>query len=265
MSDASLVEQRELEHAVMAPAPARLAPIAPPATAPARPSDVIASDKPAEQADEIETISFGINPLIVAAAPLLQLIGRLRTAVTSPHIEPLREWTADQMRRFETVAREGGVPNEQLQPAHYALCAAIDDVVQSTTWGSQGGWGTQSLVSMFHKETRSGDCYARVLRDLVKSPANCLPVLELMYYCLSLGFLGQYRLPAQRPTEVDRIRSNLYATIATQRPGAYPGPAANFEPAKPVGKPKRGAAPVWAIAATALAFAAVIFLISGLV
>ena len=259
MNDASFVVKSDFDHAVMESAPA--------VTPPARRSEVVPPEKAPLRveepvADEMETISFGINPLIVAAAPLLQLIGRLRTAVTSPPVDVLREWTAEQMRQFEAAAREGGVPAEQLQPAHYALCAAIDDVVQSTTWGSQGGWGTQSLVSMFHQETRSGDCYARILRDLAKSPANCLPVLELMYYCLSLGFLGQYRLPAHRPTEVDRIRSNFYATIATRRPGVRP-PNSN-RPAS-TSKPKRGAGPAWAIAATALALAACLFLFSGLV
>jgi len=84
-------------------------------------------------------------------------------------------------------------------------------------WGSQGGWAARSLVSTFHQEVRSGERFFRILEDLKAIPATNLPVLELMYYCLSLGFLGQYRLPPHRPGEVDRIREDLYTLISRQR------------------------------------------------
>ena len=164
-----------------------------------------------------ETIQFGLNPLIIAAAPLLQLLGRLRLTVSAPNVEDLRARTVAQVQRFEQAARDGGVPNEQLRPAHYALCASIDDVVLNTPWGSQGGWAARSLVSTFHQEVRSGERFFRILEDLKAIPATNLPVLELMYYCLSLGFLGQYRLPPHRPGEVDRIREDLYTLIVRQR------------------------------------------------
>ncbi len=127
-----------------------------------------------------ETIQFGNNPLIVAAAPLLQLLGRLRTTLSAPNVDDLRERTVRQLRQFEATARESGVPNEQLRPAHYALCASIDDIVLNTPWGSQGGWAARSMVSSFHQETRSGERFFRILEDLKVTPATYLPVLELM-------------------------------------------------------------------------------------
>ena len=36
-------------------------------------------------------------------------------------------------------------------PAHYALCASLDDVVLNTPWGSSGVWAARSLVSTFHR------------------------------------------------------------------------------------------------------------------
>ena len=137
-----------------------------------------------------ETIQFGLNPLVQAAAPLLQLLGRLRNTVSNPNVDDLRERTVRQVRQFEQAARDGGVPNEQLRPAHYALCASIDDVVLNTPWGSQGGWAARSLVSTFHQETRSGERFFRILEDLGKTPATYLPVLELMYLLPEPRFPG---------------------------------------------------------------------------
>ncbi len=207
-----------------------------------------------------ETIQFGLNPLIIAAAPLLQLLGRLRTTLSAPNVDDLRERTVRQLRQFETSAREAGVPNEQLRPAHYALCASIDDVVLNTPWGSQGGWAARSMVSSFHQEVRSGERFFRILDDLKVTPATNLPVLELMYYCLSLGFLGQYRLPPHRPGEVDRIREDLYTIITRQRAATDPALAPHWQGVNSPYKPARAVVPIWVMAAGALAIIGGLFI-----
>ncbi len=153
-------------------------------------------------ADGAETISFGLNPLVAAAAPLLQLLGRLRTTYSQPNVDDLRERTIQQVRTFERHARDAGVPREQLAPAHYALCASIDDVVLNTPWGSSGSWGARSLVASFHQEVRAGERFFVLLNQMKENPGNFLPVLELMYLCISLGFQGQYRLSRTRPCRV---------------------------------------------------------------
>ena len=86
------------------------------------------------------------------------------------------------------------MPLDQLRPAHYALCACLDDVVLNTPWGSTGAWAARSLVSTFHQEVRSGERFFDLLTQLRQNPGTFLPVLELMYLCLSLGFQGRYRL-----------------------------------------------------------------------
>ena len=207
-----------------------------------------------------ETIRFGLNPLIMAAAPLLQLLGRLRTTMSAPNVDDLRERTVRQVRQFETAARDAGVPNEQLRPAHYALCASIDDVVLNTPWGSQGGWAGRSLVSTFHQEVRSGERFFRILEDLKAAPATYLPVLELMYYCLSLGFLGQYRLPPHRPGEVDRVREDLYTMITRQRAATDPALSPHWQGVNSPYKPARAVVPTWVMAAAALAIIGGLFI-----
>jgi type VI secretion system protein ImpK len=259
MSDDPFAEPDDSDKTVIRPAPGgrRTPPVAPAQ----RPS---AFEAPPSAAGPIaggaETIRFGLNPLIIAAAPLLQLLGRLRLTVSAPNVEDLRERTVRQMRQFEQAARDGGVSNDLLRPAHYALCASIDDVVLNTPWGSQGGWAARSLVSTFHQEVRSGERFFRILEDLKQIPATNLPVLELMYYCLSLGFLGQYRLPPHRPGEVDRIREDLYTLITRQRQTADPALSPHWQGVNSPYKPARAVVPAWVMAAGALAIIGGLFI-----
>ena len=209
-------------------------------------------------ADSAETISFGLNPLIVAAAPLLQLLGRLRSTYSQPNVDDLRERTIRQIRAFESAARDGGVPMDQLRPAHYAVCASIDDVVLNTPWGSQGGWAARSLVSTFHQEVRSGERFFDLMRQLVQTPGTYLPVLELMYLCLSLGFQGQYRLSQRGPAELERLREDLYGVIVRQRQSPDPALSPHWQGVDAPYKPARATVPSWVMAAAAL------FIIGGL-
>ena len=188
-------------------------------------------------------ISFGLNPLIEAAAPLLQLLGRLRNTYSQPDPGDLRERAIQQIRAFEQAARDAGVPMDQLRPAHYALCASLDDVVLNTPWGSSGGWAARSLVSTFHQEVRGGERFFDLLDQLRQNPGTFLPVLELMYLCLSLGFQGQLPPVAARPGELDRLREDLYTIIMRQRQARRSGAVAALAGragAVPAG-PRRGA------------------------
>ena len=200
-----------------------------------------------------ETIQFGLNPLMIAAAPLLQLLAHLRTTFSAPNVDDLWERTARQVRQFETAARDGGVQNESLTQARYALCASIDDVVMNTPWGSTGSWAARSLVATFHRGTVAGEGFFQLLDKLKAEPGLHLPVLELMYYCLSLGFLGQYRRPPHRPGEIDRVREDLYTVISRQRQALDPALSPHWEGVKAPYKPARAIVPAWVMAVAAVA------------
>ena len=142
--------------------------------------------------------------------------------LSQPDSGALRERAVSEVRRFEQVSRDSGIPIDQLRPAHYALCASLDDVVQATPWGSEGAWASRSLVSTFHQEVRSGDRFFDVLNQVKQNPGLFLPVLEPMYLCLSLGFQGRIVLSPRGPAELDRMREDVYGMIARQRPKADP-------------------------------------------
>jgi type VI secretion system protein ImpK len=207
-----------------------------------------------DPAPAADPVTPGVDsPLLAAAFPLLQLLARLRNTLTPPDAGDLRERAAAAMRRFERDAQAAGVPVELLQPAHYALCASLDDVVLNTPWGSQGDWMSHSLISTFHNEVRSGERFFELLIKLRLDPAKFLPVLELMYQCLSLGFMGRYRLSPRGPAEIDSLREELYAAIASVRAPAETALSPAWRgldaPYRPLGR----RVPLWVAGSVALA------------
>ncbi|MBN8888978.1 MAG: flagellar motor protein MotB [Acetobacteraceae bacterium SCN 69-10] len=214
---------------------------------------------PAMVADGAEQITLGGNTLTAAAAPLLQLLARLRNTLNQPDPADLRERATRELRAFEQAARDAGVPIEQLRPAHYALCASLDDVVLNTPWGSTGVWDSRSLVSTFHQEVRSGERFFDLLGQLKQNPGSYLSVLELMYLCLSLGFMGRYRLSPRGPGELEKLREDLYAIIMRQRQAAEPALSPHWEGAAAPYRPARASLPVWVAAVLGVAVVAGLF------
>jgi type VI secretion system protein ImpK len=199
-----------------------------------------------------EPVRVGRSPLLAAAAPLLQLLSRLRNTLSQPDPGALRERAVGEIRKFEQAARETGVPMDQLRPAHYALCASLDDVVQATPWGSQGAWATRSLVSTFHQEVRGGDRFFDVLTQVKQNPGLFLPVLELMCLCLSLGFQGRYRVSPRGPGELDRMREDVYGVITRQRTQADPELSPHWRGVAAPYRAARAELPVWVAGAAGL-------------
>jgi type VI secretion system protein ImpK len=220
-------------------------------------SDTIAA--PPAASGPAEAVRAGSSPLLAAAAPLLQLLSRLRNTLSQPDPGALRERAVSEVRRFEKVSRETGVPLDQLRPAHYALCASLDDVVQATPWGSQGAWAARSLVSTFHQEVRSGDRFFDVLNQVKQNPGVFLPVLELMYLCLSLGFQGRYRLSPRGPAELDRMREDVYSVIARQRPRPDPELSPHWRGITAPYRAVRAELPVWIAGAAGLLVIGVLY------
>jgi type VI secretion system protein ImpK len=261
MSDNPFLEPNDGERTVIRPTPGGRRPAVASAREP--PEHFPATDpqpRPAAPAGDIaETVAMGVNPLVAAAGPLLQLIARLPNTINYPDPGELRERAVRAMHTFEQRVRELGLPRELLAPAHYALCASLDDVVLNTPWGSTGVWDANSLVTIFHKEVRSGERFFQLLGQMRQNPGLYLPVIELMYLCMSLGLQGQYRLSPRGHAELDRLREETYATIVRQRQAPEPDLSPHW---MGVAAPYRGArvtVPVWVAASVALAVLAGLF------
>jgi type VI secretion system protein ImpK len=209
--------------------------------------------EPAPAGEPIGPLATGQSPLVIAATPLLQLLGRLRNVFNPPDPGELRVRTIQAVRDFETAGRAAGIAHEVLHPARYALCASIDDVVLHTPWGAASPWVQASLVSTFHQEVISGEGFFHQLGALKRDPARNLMLLELMYLCLSLGYQGQYRLSRQGPAQLEQIREDLYQTIVRLRGPYEQGLSPRWQGVDAPYRPARAVVPVWVMAAIAVA------------
>ena len=198
---------------------------------------------------DIEMVSAGDGPLAIAAAPLLQLLARLRNTATAPDPGDMRDRTRQALRAFERRARDAGIAPDQVRLAHYALCAALDDVALNTPWGSRGRWHDEPLALTLHKDGAAGAGFFDQIRTLRQTLPASAPVLELMAICLSLGMMGPYRTALDGPATLDRVRHQVFGLV--ERPG--PGPLSPDAPSIHLPIARRTRVPVWVVAAAVLA------------
>ena len=225
----------------------------------ARPPAALAATQvavpPSAAGPDLEQVRTGTGPLATAAAPLLQLLARLRSAATAPDPGDMRERTRRELRAFERRAKEAKVPADQLRLAHYALCAALDDVVLNLPWGARGRWRDQPLAVELHGDADAGRGFFDQLRRLRDTMPASLPVVELMFMCLSLGMMGPYRAAVDGPAQLERVRHRVFGLVVASAPipQALSDHAAGVDaPAVP----RRGGVPVWVGASVAAAILA---------
>lgn len=182
----------------------------------ASPSTPAPPPEPTEGDREI-AVRAGPNPLVMAAAPLLAILGRLRNTLTQPDAAGLRAQLTQEIRDFERRARDSGISREAGFQARYLLCTTLDEMVMKTPWGHESAWGEQSLLLSFHQERGGGEKFFMLLDRLKQEPANNIDLLELVYICLALGFEGRFALLPDGQRTLDTLREDLYRIIRTQR------------------------------------------------
>ncbi|GLX91196.1 type IVB secretion system protein IcmH/DotU [Pseudomonas weihenstephanensis] len=164
-----------------------------------------------------QTFSISLNSLVAAASQLLSEVVRLKHSESREDLLPLNERLTAALKVFEVRALHNGAESSQVMAARYVLCTVVDEAVVTTTWGNESEWSQMSLLSSFHNETFGGEKVFQLLDRLSKNPVKHLPMLELMYLCLSLGFEGKYRVQPRGMLELEGIRDALYRQIRQLR------------------------------------------------
>mgnify|MGYP000125202440 CR=1 FL=1 len=169
-----------------------------------------------------------INPLVHCANDVIDRMASLQCtslgnnalgggddSVRDPSL--FRDETVRQIRDFEWRCGQQGIDEESILYARYILCTVLDEFATKTPWGGNGVWSSQSLLSQFHDETGGGEKFFQILEHLQTQPATYLPVLELMYISMSLGFEGKYSLENRGNVEIENLRDNLFHLMRLQR------------------------------------------------
>lgn len=207
-----------------------------------------------------QEVRAGGTPLLAAANPLLNLVFQIRTLVHNAEPDRLRAHLVDEVRRFEATAKGLGVSNEHVVAARYCLCTVLDETAAQTPWGGNGAWSRNSLLVTFHNETWGGEKFFQLLAKLAQAPAQHVDLLELMYYCICLGFEGRYRIISNGQVQLETLRRRLLEIISSQR-GQAPSALSPRWEGVPAERPRAWRMiPVWASATLALSLLVALYI-----
>lgn len=168
---------------------------------------------------EYRTLSNEVNrnPLVFAANPLLNTIPQIRHSLVHPHPANLRQQLINEIQHFEVVCQQAKLPYEVIIGARYCLCTALDEAAALTPWGLRSVWSGSGLLVTFHNETWGGEKFFQLLAKLSQNPKDNLFLLELINFCLQLGFEGRYRVIDNGRTQLETVKQRLFQLIRSIR------------------------------------------------
>lgn len=194
------------------------------------------------------------NPLVRAAARLLNLIPRLRTMASEDDPARLRRMLVDEVRFFEAQALSMNVARDEIVGARYCLCTALDETAAQTPWGSKGVWARHSLLVTFHNETWGGEKYYQLLGRLAQYPERHKNLIELLYYCNALGFEGKFRIVENGHAQLEILKRRIATLVNNARNGYEHRLSPHWQGVETAGEAWR-MIPPWVVAALCLALA----------
>lgn len=157
----------------------------------------------------------GSNRLLLAAAPLFDLA--LMLGDGRPQQGDLRRVAIEGIASFNMQVERSQIGPMERRIASYALCSMIDETVLTTEWGSQGEWGRETLVWLFHKESSGGENFFTYLQEMENSPDASRELLEFMSAVLDLGYAGQFHVLHDGAHALETIRMRLHERLRTLR------------------------------------------------
>lgn len=137
------------------------------------------------------------NPLLAAAGPLLDLLGRLRNAMTMASFTDLKASISRAIDGFEAEATRLGADQQQLTIAKYTLCATADDIVQALPGEDRHIYTADPMTGRYFGDRLGGTRFYENMQRLMQNPGANYDLLELHYVCMALGFEGMHRTSQQ--------------------------------------------------------------------
>ncbi|AMJ62806.1 type VI secretion system protein TssL, long form [Bosea sp. PAMC 26642] len=222
------------------------APAQPQRAAPPQPADSPGASLPKRD----QLLTPNANPLLRAAGPLLLLLGRMRSSLSSAPLQQLLGQVGDSIDAFERDVRATGASAEQTRTAKYMLCAVADDIVQNIPGEDRHVWTQYSMLSRFFGERVGGVRFFEELDRAKADPSVNYDLLELIHACLALGFEGIHRTSAGGASNLQTIQRNLFETLRrVKQPDPELSP--RWQGTALASQVARFKVPVWSVAAIA--------------
>lgn len=157
----------------------------------------------------------GENDLLTAAMPLLGILSIIKQSHMKEDIQTIHTFLVKCLHAFEQDTHRSGFSTRQILATKYCLCTALDEAILCTQWGKENGWSEISLLSTFYKETFGGERFYIILETMLEEPAVNVPLLEILYILLKLGFKGKHH--NKDPLILSAIQHDLIQKITPYR------------------------------------------------
>lgn len=165
-----------------------------------------------------ETLDFqlktsGKNKLLELSTPLLGLSVRIRNMGSYANVDELHSRLTNELANFQQEVTALGYDDATTLAARYCLCSMIDESVLSQPWGAESAWPERPMLSTFHNETWGGEKVFSILDRVLDEAHRFMDLLELIYFCISLGFEGKYHVMHNGQARLDALLYTVYQVL----------------------------------------------------
>ncbi len=139
-----------------------------------------------------------IHTLLDCAVPIFKVLDKIQKE-TILELDTLSsgEMLKALLHQFEREAFERQIPSHQVHDAKYALAALIDESILKSTLPEKSQWISQLIQVEQFGEHLAGENFFKWLDRVKNHGPDYLPVLEVYYVCLKMGFSGRYAVEGQ--------------------------------------------------------------------
>ncbi len=199
------------------------------------------------------------NTFVNAFARLLEFAPELESATAPGDPEGLRTRLLDELTRARDASVSGGASLTRADQAAWLVAALLDDLALNTPWGGNSAWPRQPLVVMLHGDVDAGTQFFTRLEELERHPNRDREMLELQYYCMSLGFRGKYRVPGRAgDRSLNAVR--VAAARFLRDPDAEGAPLSpNWKGVDAPDEPPRFIVPIWVLPLAAVVLVGIVY------
>jgi type IV/VI secretion system ImpK/VasF family protein len=121
-----------------------------------------------------------------------------------PSYEQVRQDIAALFEREKATAKRQGILDKDVQDAGFAVVAWADEtILKHATWKSHHEWNRYPLQLEYYQTRNAGEEFFERLEKLGAAQQT---VREVYYFCLGLGFSGQYFLGLEDELKLRQIR-----------------------------------------------------------
>ena len=108
--------------------------------------------------------------------------------------------------QFENHSKDAGYGRSEIDDACFFLCTFLDEKVS---------WDKSLLLTFYKSTAKKDDEFFNRLEERQKNPKKYIDLLELTYFCLSLGFQG--KSDKKTPENIISLMDILYSNIRNHR------------------------------------------------